>query len=164
MTAIIPPLKRNAWTILKENALQILMYLLGTALVGLIWLPLGLIFFLYGILSNYLYMAWICPYCGHYLLATCAPAGTHLRERIPAAVLGALPGLVPTASRGPVPADHGLLLAGAGPAGRLLPGRLLATAEDRPETLRGLRNGRLPALSKTQTGGAGRPVLGWTSK
>lgn len=69
---IIPPLKRNFRTILRENALQILMYLIGMVLVGLIWWPLGLVYLLYGIFSNYLYMAWICPYCGHYLLATCA--------------------------------------------------------------------------------------------
>jgi hypothetical protein len=29
--------KRNTWTILRENALQIVMYILGTILIVLIW-------------------------------------------------------------------------------------------------------------------------------
>jgi hypothetical protein len=66
------PLKRNAWTILRENSLQICMYILGAVLVGLAWWPLGLVYLAYSLFSNYLYMAWICPYCGHYLLGTCA--------------------------------------------------------------------------------------------
>ncbi|HTX89717.1 MAG TPA: hypothetical protein VMC09_00755 [Anaerolineales bacterium] len=64
--------KRNAWTILRENGLQLLMYLLGTVTIGLVWWPLGPVYLAYSILSNYLYMAWICPYCGHYALGTCA--------------------------------------------------------------------------------------------
>lgn len=56
---------RNTWSILRENALQILMYILGTILIGLIWWPLGLIYLGYSLFSNVLYMAWICPYCGH---------------------------------------------------------------------------------------------------
>ena len=78
--AVTPPLKRNAWTILRENALQILMYILGTILISLIWWPLGLIYLAYSVLSNYLYMAWICPYCGHYVLGTCA-AGFDILSR-----------------------------------------------------------------------------------
>jgi len=66
------PMQRNAWTILRENALQIVMYLLGAVLSGLLWPLLGGIYFAYGLFSNYLYMAWVCPYCGHYRLASCA--------------------------------------------------------------------------------------------
>jgi len=66
------PVHRNAWTILRENGLQILMYILGSILTGLIWWPLGLVYLAYSIYSNVLYMAWICPYCGHYALGTCA--------------------------------------------------------------------------------------------
>ena len=68
----ILPIERNALTILRENALQIIMYLLGTLLISLVGWPLGLVYLAYSLLSNYLYMAWICPYCGHYLLGTCA--------------------------------------------------------------------------------------------
>ena len=66
--------KRTPWTILRENALQIGMYLLGTVLVGLLWWPGGLIYLAYSVASNVMYMAWVCPYCGHYVLETC-PAG-----------------------------------------------------------------------------------------
>jgi hypothetical protein len=69
---IIPPLKRTAWTVLRENALQILMYILGTGLLSLVWWPLGPVYLGYSLLSNYLYMQWVCPYCGHYGLGTCA--------------------------------------------------------------------------------------------
>ena len=37
-----PALHRNIGTILRENALQIFMYLLGTAIVWMVWWPLGL--------------------------------------------------------------------------------------------------------------------------
>jgi hypothetical protein len=80
MTLIPAPMKRNAWTILRENALQILMYILGTLLLGLVWWPLGLVYLVYSLFSNVLYMAWICPYCGHYLLGTCA-AGFDILSR-----------------------------------------------------------------------------------
>jgi hypothetical protein len=66
------PMKRNSWTILRENALQLLMYILGTVLLSLTWWPLGPVYLAYSLYSNYLYMKWICPYCGHYLLGTCA--------------------------------------------------------------------------------------------
>ena len=56
---------RNTWSILRENALQILMYILGTILIGLISWPLGLIYLGYSLFSNVLYMAGICLYCGH---------------------------------------------------------------------------------------------------
>jgi hypothetical protein len=67
-----PALNRNAYTILRENALQILMYLLGMVMVGQLWWPAGVLYLAYSLFSNYLYMMWICPYCGHYLLGTCA--------------------------------------------------------------------------------------------
>jgi hypothetical protein len=66
------PMKRTALSILRENALQILMYFLGTILLWLIWWPLGPLYLAYSLFSNYLYMKWICPYCGHYALGTCA--------------------------------------------------------------------------------------------
>lgn len=66
------PLQRSPATLLRENAFQIAMYLLGTALTGLLWPPLGVFYLLSSLGANYLYMAWICPYCGHYVLGTCA--------------------------------------------------------------------------------------------
>jgi len=66
------PLRRTPWTILQENFLQILMYIIGTVVTALLWPPLGIIYLVYSLLSNVLYMAWICPYCGHYGLHTCA--------------------------------------------------------------------------------------------
>ena len=66
------PTKRSPWSILRENALQILMYILGTILLSLAWWPLGVVYLAYSLFSNVLYMAWICPYCGHYSLGTCA--------------------------------------------------------------------------------------------
>jgi hypothetical protein len=68
------PLKTTSLDILRENALQIVLYILGAVLAGLAWWPLALIYLAYCVLSNVLYMAWVCPYCGHYRLATC-PAG-----------------------------------------------------------------------------------------
>ena len=64
----------SAWDILRQNALQVLMYILGAALCVLLWWPLAVIYLVYAVLSNVLYMAWVCPYCGHYSLGTC-PAG-----------------------------------------------------------------------------------------
>lgn len=72
-----PTFQMNAWDILRENALQIVMYVLGAILSGLAWLPLTVIYLVYSLLSNVLYMAWVCPYCGHYSLGTC-PAGFHI--------------------------------------------------------------------------------------
>ncbi|MFZ5881487.1 MAG: hypothetical protein ACOY0R_19135 [Chloroflexota bacterium] len=72
-----PTFQMNAWDILRENALQIVMYVLGAILSGLAWLPLAVIYLVYSLLSNVLYMAWVCPYCGHYSLGTC-PAGFHI--------------------------------------------------------------------------------------
>jgi hypothetical protein len=76
----LKPLKRNAWTVLRENALQLIMYALGTVICSHLWWPLGLIYLAYSLYSNHLYMAWICPYCGHYVLGTCA-AGFDLLSR-----------------------------------------------------------------------------------
>ena len=56
------------------------MYILGSMLTGLIWWPLGLVYLAYSLYSNILYMAWICPYCGHYALGTCA-AGFDILSR-----------------------------------------------------------------------------------
>jgi hypothetical protein len=64
--------KRTPWTILRENALQLTMYLLGTLLIGGLSWPLGGVYLAYSLASNWLYMAWVCPYCGHYGLGTCA--------------------------------------------------------------------------------------------
>jgi len=63
---------RTPWTILRENAWQIAMYLLGTLLIGLLSWLLGLVYLAYSLASNGMYMAWVCPYCGHYALGTCA--------------------------------------------------------------------------------------------
>lgn len=62
---------------IRENAALVGMYLLGAILVSLLWWPGGLIYLAYGIASNILHMAWVCPYCAHYAAGTC-PAGYHL--------------------------------------------------------------------------------------
>jgi hypothetical protein len=67
----------NAWDILRENAPQIIMYVLGAILTGLLWPPLAVLYLAYCLLSNMFYMAWVCPYCAHYSLGTC-PAGFHI--------------------------------------------------------------------------------------
>jgi len=72
-----PFVPMTARDILRENLLQILMYLLGAVLCALAWGPLSAIYLAYCLLSNILYMAWVCPYCGHYALGTC-PAGFHI--------------------------------------------------------------------------------------
>jgi hypothetical protein len=72
-----PALPMTARDILRENALQIIMYLLGAALTSLLWPPLAILYLVYAAFSNVLYMAWVCPYCGHYAPGTC-PAGFHI--------------------------------------------------------------------------------------
>jgi hypothetical protein len=67
----------SAADILRENALQIVMYVLGAVLIGWAWPPLALLYLAYCALSNVAYMAWVCPYCGHYSLGTCR-AGFHI--------------------------------------------------------------------------------------
>lgn len=74
---LLQPVKITTWDILRENALQIIMYILGTVITSLTWWPLGIIYLAYGIASNFLYMAWVCPYCGHYYPGTCR-AGFHI--------------------------------------------------------------------------------------
>jgi hypothetical protein len=66
------PRDRTLWTIVRENAQQILMYIIGTLITTLWWPALGILYLVYSLFSNYLFMAWICPYCGHYGLGTCA--------------------------------------------------------------------------------------------
>ena len=70
-------LQMNGWDILRENSLQILMYILGAVITALIAWPLAILYVAYSLFSNALYMAWVCPYCGHYALGTC-PAGFHI--------------------------------------------------------------------------------------
>ncbi len=75
--SIIKRTPMNAWDILRENALQIVMYILGAVITWMIAWPLAVLYVAYSLLSNVLYMAWVCPYCGHYALGTC-PAGFHI--------------------------------------------------------------------------------------
>ncbi|MBN2388244.1 MAG: hypothetical protein JXB85_14600 [Anaerolineales bacterium] len=63
--------------LVRENAFQIVMYIVGAVIIGLVWWPLAAIYLAYCILSNVLFMAWVCPYCGHYSLGTCA-SGFHI--------------------------------------------------------------------------------------
>jgi hypothetical protein len=67
-------------SIARENATLVAMYVLGTVLTLLLWWPLALIYLGYAVLSNLLYMAWVCAYCVHYSTASC-PAGYHLFRR-----------------------------------------------------------------------------------
>jgi hypothetical protein len=62
---------------LRENAALMSMYLLGILLTSFLGWPLGLLYLVYCLASNLLYMAWTCPYCPHYAAASC-PAGYHL--------------------------------------------------------------------------------------
>ena len=66
--------KVTFWYVLRENAWQIVMYVLGAILMGLAWWPLSIAYLLLAVVSNVFYMYWVCPYCGHYQLSTC-PAG-----------------------------------------------------------------------------------------
>lgn len=67
----------TARSILRENAWQLVMYVLGMALLALWNWLLAPAYLALGLLSNVVYMAKICPYCGHYGLGTCK-AGFHL--------------------------------------------------------------------------------------
>jgi hypothetical protein len=69
--------KITFWSILRENAVLLLMYLLGAVLFWLIQPVFALAYLGYAIFSNALFMAWVCPCCPHYSLATC-PAGFHI--------------------------------------------------------------------------------------
>ena len=71
------PIESSLSSVLRENASLIIMYLLGMILVARVWWPLGWLYLAYCVLSNVLYMAWVCPYCPHYTAATCR-AGYHL--------------------------------------------------------------------------------------
>jgi len=71
------PFQMNTWDILRENDLQLFMYIMGAVLTGLLWWSLAFIYLAYCALSNVLYIAWVCPYCAHYSLGTC-PAGFHI--------------------------------------------------------------------------------------
>jgi hypothetical protein len=71
------PQQMDGWDIFRENAMQFIMYIVGAVLVGWVWWPLSLVYLAYCILSNVLYMAWVCPYCAHYSLGTCK-AGFHI--------------------------------------------------------------------------------------
>jgi hypothetical protein len=74
---MITPRRMSGWSILRENAIQLLMYLIGAVITALLWWPLGLIYATLAIGTNIFYMYWVCPYCGHYALGTC-PAGFDL--------------------------------------------------------------------------------------
>jgi len=78
----IRPQKVTLWYILRENALQIIMYILGAILVGLIRWPLAAAYLLLAAASTIFYMYWVCPYCGHYQLATCPAAFDVLSGKI----------------------------------------------------------------------------------
>ncbi len=74
MTTQAKPPRMTFVDILRENALQLVMYALGAILAGLAWWPLAPAYIVLCVISNMLYMARVCPYCGHYQLGTC-PAG-----------------------------------------------------------------------------------------
>jgi len=81
------PEKLTIWYILRENALQIIMYILGAVIAGLIWWPLAIIYLAIAVATNVFYMYWVCPYCGHYALGTCAAgydwlSGKHFKAEL----------------------------------------------------------------------------------
>jgi len=67
---------QSLWSVLRENAALIGMYLLGTILFAFVRWPLGVIYAGYCTFSVVLYMAMMCPYCPHHSARTC-PAGYH---------------------------------------------------------------------------------------
>jgi len=74
----LDPMPVNSYRIvLRENAWQLVMIALGVMLVALWNWPLAGAYLAYALLSNVLFMALVCPYCGHYALGTCR-AGFHL--------------------------------------------------------------------------------------
>jgi hypothetical protein len=81
------PEKLTVGYILRENALQIIMYILGAIITGLIWWPLAIIYLAIAVATNIFYMYWVCPYCGHYALGTCAAgfdwlSGKHFKAKL----------------------------------------------------------------------------------
>ncbi|KAF0106430.1 MAG: hypothetical protein FD146_2601 [Anaerolineaceae bacterium] len=81
------PAKITIWYILRENALQLIMYVLGAALMGLAWWPLAILYLALAAATNIFYMYWVCPYCGHYALGACAAgfdllSGRRFRARL----------------------------------------------------------------------------------
>jgi hypothetical protein len=64
-------------SVLRENAWQLAMYALGMILIGQVNWVFALMYLAYGLFSNVIYMAVVCPYCGHYGLGTCK-AGFHI--------------------------------------------------------------------------------------
>jgi len=50
-------LQMTTWDILRENALQIVMYLIGAVITALIAWPLAVLYAAYSLFSNVLYMA-----------------------------------------------------------------------------------------------------------
>ena len=67
----------SLWTVLRENAKLVALYGLGAVVVGVLWWPLALVYLGYGVLSTFLFIALICPYCSNYHTRSC-PNAYHL--------------------------------------------------------------------------------------
>ena len=69
--------KPTIQSILRENAWQLVMYALGITLCAFWGWLLVLAYIFLCVISNFLFMKWVCPYCAHYGMGTCK-AGFHL--------------------------------------------------------------------------------------
>jgi signal transduction histidine kinase len=67
----------SLWTVLRENGKLAVLYGLGAVVVGMLWWPLALVYLGYCLLSIFLFMALICPYCRCYHTRSC-PNAYHL--------------------------------------------------------------------------------------
>jgi hypothetical protein len=63
-----------AWVVAIDNVPTAIMFILGAALLWLVWWPYAIIFLLYCGLSIVLFWRLICPYCHHYDTRAC-PCG-----------------------------------------------------------------------------------------
>ena len=62
------------WVVALDNVPTVVMFVLGAALVWLVWWPLSVVFIAYCCLSIVLFWRLICPYCHHFDTRAC-PCG-----------------------------------------------------------------------------------------
>ena len=62
------------WLVALDNVPTAVMFMLGVALLWLVWWPLAVVFLVYCCLSIVLFLGLICPYCHHFDTKAC-PCG-----------------------------------------------------------------------------------------
>ncbi len=70
-------MKFSFWSALLDNGKLVVMYGVGTVLIGLLWWPLALLYVGYCLFSLAVFVATLCPYCFRSAAGTC-PSGYHL--------------------------------------------------------------------------------------